>query len=175
VEIRHPEPNDGPALYAFFQRIPEGDRTFFKEDVLDEQVVTSWVDESADHRWLAVEDGQVIGYLAVLPGHGWSSHVGEVRLVIDPGQRRQGRGGQLARRGLVEALNLGLTKVIVEVAADQEATVSLFTGLGFEPEALLRDHIRDRSGAFRDLIVLSHSVPDMSSAMATLGIDEALN
>ena len=175
MEICHPRPEDGTELYAFFERIPEGDRTFFKEDVLDEQVITSWVDEAVGHRWLMVEGEQVIGYLALIPGHGWSSHVGEVRLVIDPGQRRQGRGAQLARRGLLEALNLGLTKVIVEVAADQEATVSLFTGLGFEPEALLRDHIRDRSGTFRDLIVLSHFVPDMSSAMATLGIDEALN
>jgi RimJ/RimL family protein N-acetyltransferase len=174
VDIRHPRPNDGQALYAFFQRIPEGDRTFFKEDVLDDQVVTSWVGEDDSHRWLAVEDGQVIGYLAVHPGHGWSNHVGEVRLVVDPSRRRQGLGGQLARRGLVEALNLRLTKVIVEVVSDQEATITLFTGLGFEPEALLRDHIRDRSGRFRDLIVLSHSVPDMSSAMSTLGIDEEL-
>lgn len=144
--------------------------------MLNEQVATSRVDdEMTGHRWLAVEDEQVIGYLALVAGHGWSSHVGEVRLVIDPGRRRQGLGRQLARRGLVEALNLGLTKVIVEVAADQESTVGLFTGLGFEPEALLRDHIRDRSGMFRDLIVLSHSVPDMSSAMATLGIDQALD
>lgn len=175
MEIRQPEPNDSEALYAFFQRIPEGDRTFFKEDVLDEQVVRSWLDgATGDHRWVAVDDGQIIGYLALVPGHGWSSHVGEIRLVIDPGQRRQGRGRRLARRGLMEALNLGFTKVIVEVAADQESTVSLFTGMGFEPEALLRDHIRDRSGTFRDLIVLSHSVSDMSSAMATLGFDQAL-
>ena len=46
--------------------------------------------------------------------------------------------------------------------------------LGFGGEALLRDYVRDRSGELRDLILLAHSVDDRSSAMATLGIDEAV-
>lgn len=175
MDVRPPQAGDASALQAFFRRMPEGDLTFFKEDVLNEDVIASWVGPHAAGRWLALDgDGDVIGYLAVLPHHGWSSHVGELRLVVDPAHRRRGIGRELARRGLVEALNAGLTKVVVEVVADQDAAISMFTGLGFEAEALLRDHVCDRAGHFRDLIVLAHHVPEMSSAMSTLGIDDAL-
>ena len=50
----------------------------------------------------------------------------------------------------------------------------MFSGLGFQAEGLLRDHVRDRDGELRDLILLSHSVADAWSAMETAGIDDAL-
>ena len=56
------------------------------------------------------------------------------------------------------ALELGLTKMIVEVVADQEATVAMFRSLGFDPEALLADHVRDQNGDLRDLMLMAHSV-----------------
>ena len=41
---------------------------------------------------------------------------------------------------------MGLKKLVVEVIADQAPLIAMFRGLGFEPEALLTDHVRDRSG-----------------------------
>ena len=70
---------------------------------------------------------------AVIPGAGWSSHVGEVRLVVDPNRRRGGVGKALARRALVAALEADLRKLVVEVVADQEPAIRLFTELGFKP------------------------------------------
>ena len=112
--------------------------------------------------------------MAVIPGIGWSDHVGELRLVVDPTRRRNGLGRKLAQLGLVEALRLGLRKVIVEVVTDQEATIQLFDSLGFEGEAMLREHVRNRDGEYRDLLVLAHAAQDMWDLMATTGIDEAL-
>ncbi len=66
------------------------------------------------------------------------------------------------------------SKIVVEVVADQTPAIAMFQKLGFSGEALLRDYVRDRSGELRDLILLAHSVEDGSSAMATLGIDEAM-
>jgi RimJ/RimL family protein N-acetyltransferase len=83
-------------------------------------------------------------------------------------------GRQLARRGLLDALRLGLRKIVVEVVADQTPAINMFQAIGFSGEALLRDYVRDRSGELRDLVLLAHSVDDRSSAMATLGIDEAV-
>jgi len=164
-----------PAAQAFFRRIPEGDRTFFKEDVLDEPTVASWVHDERSTRLVGVEaDGTVVGYAAVIPLHGWSSHVGELRVVTDPARRRQGLGRELARRGLLAALELGLAKIVVEVVADQTAAVAMFQALGFEGEALLRDHVRDRDGELRDLLVLAHAVADNRDVMAATGIEEAI-
>ena len=53
--------------------------------------------------------------------------------------------------------------------------VNLFTGLGFRPEALLSNHVRDRSGELHDLLVLAHDVEDVQSAMVTTGIADELS
>ena len=125
-------------------------------------------------RALAVDDGEVVGYVAVVPLHGWSSHVGEVRVIVDPEHRGRGIGRALARRAVLEALELGLTKMVVEVIADQEPTIAMFRSLGFDPEALLTDHVRDRAGELRDLMILAHSVEEQWSSMVVAGIADEL-
>ena len=97
MEIRPIEAGDRPALSRFFERIPESDRTFLKEDVGDPRVLEDWVQPGAG-RTIAVEDGEVVGSVAVVPLVGWSSHVGEVRLVVDPDHRGRGIGRRLARQ-----------------------------------------------------------------------------
>ena len=123
---------------------------------------------------VAVEGGEVIGYVAVVPLHGWSSHVGEVRVIVDPDRRGRGIGRALARHAVLGAVELELRKMVVEVVADQEPTIAMFRSLGFDPEALLTDHVRDQSGALRDLMILAHSVQEQWSSMAVAGITDEL-
>ena len=155
MEFRDLGHDDAAELVAFFQRIPERDRTFFKEDVNDEQTVHEWLSAGHGHRLVAVEDETIIGYAAVIPGLHWSSHVAELRVVVDPGQRRRGIGHELARLGVAQAVDMGMIKVIVEVVAEHRSAISLFESLGFEPEAVLRRHIRDRDGELHDLMMLA--------------------
>ena len=173
MEIRPIEAGDGPALVRFFEQIPESDRTFLKEDLGDPQVLEHWVQPGAGRR-IAVEDGEVVGSVAVVPLVGWSSHVGEVRLVVDPGHRGRGLGRSLARQAVLDSVDMELRKLVVEVIADQASLIAMFRSLGFEPEALLTDHVRDRSGEMRDLIVLANSVDEQFATMATAGVSEQL-
>lgn len=170
------EPEHLPALRRFLDALPEGDVTFIKEDVRDPSVAEGWAHEDGPaRRWLAVEDsGEVVGLVSVRPLVGWSSHVGELRLVVHPAQRGRGLGRTLASHALQGALDAELRKIVVEVVAEQEGAVRMFTDLGFRGEALLKDHICDRSGALRDLIVLAHDAGDEWSAMASVGIDDEL-
>jgi L-amino acid N-acyltransferase YncA len=172
MEIRRLEAGDEVALTRFLSRIPEGDRTFFKEDVLDADVVSAWV-RHGEARSLAVEGDEVIGTVTVVPLQGWSSHVGEVRVIVDLQHRRRGVGRALARYAVFEALNLGLRKMVVEVIADQEATVAMFRSLGFEPEALLRDHVCDDDGGLHDLMLLAHSVEASLASFDAVGLGDA--
>lgn len=175
TQIREPSAADLDGLLGFFQRIPESERTFFKEPVLDRATVEGWLTTDSGRRALAhADDGTIVGYVAVIRLTGWSDHVGDVRLVVDPGHRGQGLGRELARWALLQALDCGLSKLTVDVVAEQEGAVAMFSGLGFQAEGLLRDHVRDRDGELRDLILLSHSVDDAWSAMETAGIDDAL-
>jgi len=168
MEIRELQPGDRDAVERFVERVPEGDRTFFKEDVEAPGVLDAWT-RPGTARAVAVEDGEVIGYVAVVPLHGWSSHVGEVRVIVDPDRRGRGIGRALARRAVLDAVELELRKMVVEVVADQEPTIAMFRSLGFDPEALLTDQVRDRSGALRDLMILAHSVEEQWSSMAVAG------
>lgn len=174
VEVAVARRDDVDDLRAFFERVPEGDRTYFREDVLAPGVIERWLDDPDQHRLLARVDGAVVGHAGVIRGVGWSRHVGELRLVVDPELRGRGIGRLLAQRAVIEAIELGLTKLVVEVAAEQQPTVAMFTRLGFEAEGLLRDHIRDREGNAHDLIVLAHFVDELAAVMASAGIDEAV-
>jgi len=157
---------DVDALRVFFARVPEGDRTFFREDVLAD----GWRSDPNEHRWIAIDGADVVGSLVIRCGVAWSSHVGEVRIVVDPDRRREGIGRALARLALVEGVGLGMQKLVVEVVAAQESTVAMFTSLGFEAEALLKSHVRDGAGQVHDLFVMAHFVDDTWSTLTTTGI-----
>ena len=165
-------PEHCDALLRFFRDLPEGDLTFIKEEVTDPETVRAWT--TAGNRWVAVADGEVRGFVAVLRLPGWSDHVGEVRLVVAPAARGGGLGRDLARHALVAGVEAGLTKLVVEIVAEQGAALALFSALGFSGEALLHEHIRDRHGELRDLMVLAHHVGETWSEMDTLGMADAL-
>jgi ribosomal protein S18 acetylase RimI-like enzyme len=171
--LRPLRPDDASLLVTFLRELPDGDRTFFKEGD-DLATVDYWCRNEYSGRWVVeADDGKLRAYLAVIPGVGWSSHVGELRLVVGADSRRLGLGRALARRGLLEAVRGGLSKIVVEVVADKQGDLEMFTSIGFDPEALLKNHIRDREGETRDLVILSHDVGSVRDSMHVLGIDEA--
>jgi ribosomal protein S18 acetylase RimI-like enzyme len=173
MEIRPLEAHDEPAVDEFLDRIPEGDRTFFKEDVSDPVVRAAWF-RPGTARLLAVEGDTVVGYVAVVPLTSWSSHVGELRVVVDPEHRGRGIGQALTQRAMLEALTLGLAKMVIEVRADHESRIEMFRALGFVPEALLADHVRDHAGRLHDMMVLAHSVEAWNASMEVAGIQDGL-
>lgn len=160
------------ALITFFGRLPNEDLSLMREDVTEPDIVRRWPGRPA--HWVALNDDAVIGFTAVRPLPGWSDHVGELRLVVDSAHRRAGIGRTLARHALTDAVRAGRRKVVVELAADQEHSLAMFSALGFTGEALLRDHIRDREGNLRDLIMLAHFVDDTWASMGTIGVSADL-
>ena len=169
MTIQDFQPGHAEALGAMFQRLPESDVTFIKEDV-SPQAVATW---AGAHGWRWVEvagDGSVVGLAALLPLTGWSDHVAELRLVVDPSTRGQGIGRALAQHAVTHALRSGLLKVVVEVPAAQERITEMFLDLGFTGEALLRDHFRDRTGEVQDLIMLAYLAEQTFEAMSAVGM-----
>lgn len=166
VEVRLITPADVEAIAAFFAAVPEGDRTFFKEDVTRPDVIASWTVGDQPHRLIALVDDQIVGYVAVLKGVAWSAHVGELRLVVAPDYRQRGIGRLLAQRAVVEALELGVVKLVVDVVAGQDRLYDMFTKLGFEQEGHLRRHVRSSTGETHDLLILSHFVDELAASLA---------
>ncbi|WBL36363.1 hypothetical protein O0235_01965 [Tepidiforma flava] len=92
-------------------------------------------------------------------------------------------GGELAGKGLgrlltqeafANALGLGIEKMIAQMTLDQKGAIATFEGLGFRPEALLRDQVKDRDGNKHDLLVLSHDVARFEAVRSAYGVAEAL-
>lgn len=161
MQVRKLERNDEDALRAFFDDIPGEDRGFLKEDGRDPAVLRRWVDDERGIRLVAVDDKPGLAAVCeIWPGVGRSSHVGDVRLVVAADRRRQGVGGLVAQRALVEALERGLSKLTIEVVASEQGTIDMFQQLGFTPEALLRDHLRDPDGELHDVVLLAHLADD---------------
>jgi ribosomal protein S18 acetylase RimI-like enzyme len=92
--------------------------------------------------------------------------VGELRLTTSPRFRQRGIGRLLAQRLVVEAADLGLEKLKVDVVAGQDRIFDMFTNLGFQQEGRLRAQVRSTSGATHDLLVLSHFVDALSEGPA---------
>jgi ribosomal protein S18 acetylase RimI-like enzyme len=157
--IRPLQRGDEDATRAFFARVPERDQRFFKEDVVgDPSVVERWLADPRSRRLVAVDDEEAVrGYAAVVPGIGWSSHVAELHVVVDPDARREGIGSRLVWQALALTRELSLAKLVVEVVAEQEEAVAMFQTLGFQPEAVLPGHVRDRDGITHDLILLANT------------------
>ncbi len=173
MSIEDLTPGHVEQLGAFFGRLPESDLTFIKVDV-SPAALAGWP-AAPGQRWVHVDDdGTVRGVAALLRLTGWSDHVAELRLVVDPATRGRGIGRALAQHAVAHAVRSGLLKVVVEVPAARERIAEMFLELGFTGEALLRDHFRDRSGQLQDLIMLAYLAEQSFEALSAVGVADVL-
>jgi GNAT superfamily N-acetyltransferase len=156
VDVRPVDVGDRQALIEFASRVPEGDRSFGDRNLLSQIAIAGWTQAVPERRLVAVDDdGTVAGIVTVVPGVGWTSHVGEIRLVVLPPFRGQGIGRRLAAGGQELAQSLGMAKLIVELMATNRGGLAMFAAFGFAEEARLLRHVRDDAGGYQDLLLLS--------------------
>jgi RimJ/RimL family protein N-acetyltransferase len=104
------------------------------------------------------DDGEIVGYSAVRRLTGWSSHVGDIQLMVESSYRRSGLGTEMAKAIFESARGLGVTKVIVEILAVQTGGRAIFERLGFSREGIFSKHAHDRHGNRHDLVVMAYHV-----------------
>lgn len=169
------------AVLRFVSGLDDSDLAFISEQADDPDRVAKWASgEGRGRHWVVLDENgpgepEVVALTAVVPLRGWASHVGELRLVVRPDHRGRGLGQQLIRFALVQAVRMELLKVQVDVVADAEKRVAMFTELGFTPEALLADVFRTRGGELHDLMILSYPVAQRLAEVEQYGTAEALS
>lgn len=166
---------DEAALLAFAKALPEQDLLFTWRDISQPRVIKAWIRESVDRQRLptvlARVDGKVIGCTSLIhDDFSWSPHVGELRVVVGAEARGLGLGRQLIQASFAQALTLGLEKLVAQMTTDQRASIALFESMGFRAEALLANHVRDRSGKKHDIVMLSHDVNEVASRLSAYGV-----
>jgi L-amino acid N-acyltransferase YncA len=177
VELRMMTGADESAVLDFASALPKHDLLFLQRDISAAPVMAAWVREiEAGHTpsLLAILRGKIVGCSAVISDpHSFSSHVGEVRVILAADARTHGLGRLLVQESFLLALSLGLEKLTARMTADQEAAIKVFEDLGFRAEALLKNHVKDADDTLHDLVVLSHDVAAVQGKMALYGLDEA--
>jgi acetyltransferase len=159
VEIRPLEAADKERLLAFFQRIPEDERFYLKEDVTSASVIQQW---TSDIDWdrivplVAIRSGQIVADATLHRSRSPSRRsIGEFRIVVAPDHREQGLGTRLLRELIDVGLALKLERVTMQVVAEHEqAAITAAERIGFQVVAQLEGWVCDRHGQPQTLVLL---------------------
>lgn len=168
VTFRLMDPSDAlslqEAINKFVSNLPASDLVFLRMDITQPQVVEEWIDNVKRGRTvtlLAELDGEIVGYGNLhLSSLQWTQHIGEVRVLVASKHRKFGIGKELAADMIQIAYEKGLSRVVAHIASTQPRVRAMFESLGFEPEALLTDWLKDHNGTIHDLIIMSHSIEE---------------
>ena len=178
IEFRHMTPADEAAVLDFARKLPVHDLLFLPRDISEPRVLSAWIKEierGSIISLLAVRSGQVVGCGTVVRDpHSWSPHVGAIRMVVAIDARGGGVGLALTQETFALALETGLEKIVAQMTVDQQGAIAVFESLGFKAEALLREHVKDKSGRTHDLVVLGHNVAQVRAQMEAYGIPGAV-
>jgi L-amino acid N-acyltransferase YncA len=179
VTLRYMSAADGPAVLAFARTLPAHDLLFLRRDITQPEAIETWVrgiESGAITAVLAEWEGAIQGYATISrDALSWSSHVAELRVLVSPAMRGKGLGRLLTQEAFAIALGLGIEKIVAQMTPDQKSAIAVFEGMGFRPEALLRDHVKDREGNKHDLLTLRHDVAQFQAQMEAYGVNEALD
>jgi len=177
VEIRPLAASDEKALLAFARGLPPHDLLFLPRDISEPKVLKAWIRESEGGGMtslVAARGAEIVGCGAIASDPlSWSPHVGELRVLIGPQARGAGVGRALTQRLFALALEGGLQRIVAQMTVDQTAAISVFEGLGFRAEALLRGQVRDRKGVRHDIVILGHEVADVLARLEAFGVVDA--
>lgn len=178
IQLRPLKDSDAEALLAFAQRLSTHDLLFLRRDISQPKVLAAWIEAERLGRittLLAVRKGMVLGCTTIIRDElSWSRHVGEIRVIVDPSVRGKGLGQKLTQECFVTAIELGLEKITAQMTVDQRGAIAVFEGLGFRPEALLLEHVRDRDGNKHDIVILSHDIAKVHAQMQAYGLTAAI-
>lgn len=159
VTIRRFKSDDVDAMMRFSRAVPEHDLLFLSRDIKHRKVVDAWleaIDDGFIDSFLAEDGDAIVGTCALVRDPlGWSTHVGEVRLLVSPQLRGQGVGRRLLEEMFKVAIQRDLRKLVAQMTPDQRGAIRLFEEHGFRGEALLKDQVMDRQGSVHDLAILS--------------------
>jgi len=160
---------DRDAMLAFARKLPEEDMLFLRIDIAKEEGVDSWlanIKSGATTTLVAFDADGLVGYAAVhqntVP---WTRRVGELRVNVSQDYRSRGLGKNLISEIFSVARAAGLKKLVANMMSDQHGAQAAFRRLGFMPEAVLADHVEDRNGMARDLVIMSYFIDGHSGSI----------
>jgi L-amino acid N-acyltransferase YncA len=176
VQLRLLETSEMAAVEIFAKTLPEHDLLFLGRDIQHPKVLQAWAQSLAEGEIVSVaawSGDEVVGTSAVVCDPlGWSPHVAEIRLLVAETMRGSGLGRALLAESCLLGVDAGAGKLMARMTPDQAGAIAMFEEAGFRGEALLRDHVRDRSGQVFDLVIFSLDVARAGEHRRNYGFSE---
>ena len=165
---------DAEEVLTFARSLPVHDLMFLRRDITKPETVEHWLEEVDRGLALVVIaeiDGRMAGYgMLSLNDLDWSRHLAELRVLVHPDFRETGLGRAMIREVFALAVNRGVEKVIARMTLDQTAARSLFQELGFRPEALHENEVKDRDGKLHDVLRMAVDVQALLARRDSYGL-----
>jgi RimJ/RimL family protein N-acetyltransferase len=172
VVLRLFEDGDTEALAAFYRSLPAEDRMVLKVDVTNRKVLGELVGEIESGlaiMILALEGDRIVGEATLhIHPHGWTRHVGELRLVMLREYSGRGLTRMLLKQQAEVANFKGLDKIIYRILDIQKDALRALEEVGFVKEAVLKRHATDQAGIKHDMIIMSNFVVELWRTMEDL-------
>jgi L-amino acid N-acyltransferase YncA len=153
VRVRELVPSDWPAVARIYaEGIATGNATF-------ETGVPSWPEwdrgHLADHRFVAVDNAEVVGWIALAPVSGRCCYAGvaEISAYVAEAARGRGVGKTLLEQLVAGTEAAGIWTLETGVFPENEASLALLKRCGFR-EIGLRERIGKLDGVWRDVVFL---------------------
>jgi phosphinothricin acetyltransferase len=153
IAIRELLAEDWPeAARIYADGIATGNATF-------EVSVPDWEQWDAahlpEHRFVAIRDGRVVGWVAVSPVSDRCAYAGVVEnsVYVDAGVRGQGVGRMLLERLIESTEQAGVWTIQTGILPENEASVRLHERVGFEVVGR-RKRLGKLNGVWRDVLLL---------------------
>jgi L-amino acid N-acyltransferase YncA len=153
VLVRPLHPDDYPAVATVFSEgIATGQATF-------ETDVPDWDEWNAahlpEHRFVAELDGEVVGWVAVVPYSRREVYrgVGEESVYVAERARGRGVGRALLEQVIESARDGGLWTLQAGIFTDNAGSLALHRALGFRKVGV-RERIGQLDGVWRDVVLL---------------------
>lgn len=149
---------DQQRLISFFQTLPEEQRMYLRHDVTDPEVVKSWTENINYEKvfpLVALVGDRIVGDVTLhrIP-HGWKSHIGHIRVVVDHEFHNKGLGTLLVNEMVELAGEFGLEKLWAELPLNSPGAIAVFRKAGFSSKAVIDGLVKDLRGRDTEVVIM---------------------
>ena len=164
VTLRPLKDGDENALFEMFRRLSVDDLWFLNHDVSDPGLIADWINNLDTNRVISIVallEGRIVGNaVLMMKRYGAKSHIGKVRISVDPGFRDRRLGTWMLLDLVNLSMAMGLQMLVMRLVQDRDA--SLINGvrkLGFMEEAVLKNYLMGGEGQAHNLVIMTKRLP----------------
>ncbi len=154
--------DDEKRVTNFIHQLPPAERIYFWDDPSDPEILRSWVQNAHLNRVIPlvglIDDRIVTLWTLTNDQHSWTRHIAYLWGVVDHTLRRLGIGTLMVRELLSIASRLNIERIALELVSPQKGQFAHFAHFGFVVSAILRNWVKDPSGQYHDMVIISMEI-----------------